>query len=198
MVGPTVRSIFTKVDVQKADGSLSRDEVEAMIRKAKVGGGLFGGIVLSMATDAFMDTLDTDKSGAIAFDEIKTQLKTVFSQIGGSMDPNLPQDPAEIPAKVKEWFDLTDASKDGKLTVKEAQAQIQRILEEKDVDMAGTKAEVAAKIAVYLVDENADGFVSWDEVDSLTQDVIKEAQPTEPAPAPTEPQTEPTPVEAWV
>src|SRR4051812_35664375 len=159
-VGPTVRSVFDRIDTDK-NAEVSRDEVETMIKDAKVGGGLFGGIVVSMAADKFMEALDTDKNGTIVFDEVKAQLKGLFAQIGtptGS-DPNLPQDPAQIPGKVQEWFNLTDTSKDGALNLDEAQKKITEILNEKKVDMADKVGEVVAKIATYLGDEDKSGKV---------------------------------------
>ena len=55
----------------------------------------------------------------------------------------------------------------------------------------GTKAEVAAKIGVYLLDEGKDSFAGRDEVESLARDV--EAQGTPPPPPPPPPADEEIP-----
>lgn len=178
--GPTIRSIFQRIDT-RPDGALTRDEVKAMVEKAKVGGGIFGGIKVNQATDAFMENLDANKDGRIELGEVTAKLKDLVGQMGQG------QEPKPIPDTAAEWFDKADTSKDGKLTVSEVKAPIKKALEDAGQSMADLKAEIVAKIGVYLLDESGDGTASREEVQSLALDIEHETQP--PAP-PEEPQSE--------
>ncbi len=177
MSGPTIGSIFSRIDT-RVDGALSRDEVKSMVEKAKVGGGIFGGIKVDQATDAFMDALDTDKNGKIVLDEVGAQLKALVAKLGEG------QDGKSIPEIASEWFTKADTSRDDKLTQAEVKAPVKQALEDAGQSMADLKADIAAKIAVYLLDEDKSGQVSRGEVDSLAQDIQTQTQPPAPPPAP--------------
>lgn len=179
MAGPTINSIFTRIDT-RADGALTRSEVKSMVEKAGVGGGLFGGIKVDQATDAFMDQLDTNKDGKIVLDELNTQLKDLVTKLGQN-EPG-----KSIPEIAGEWFAKADTSKNGQLTKDEVKAPIKQALEDAGQSMADLKADIAAKIGVHLLDEDRSGQVSRAEVDSLAADIERATQP----PAPAEPKAE--------
>jgi len=177
--GPTLASIFNRIDSNQ-DQSLSRDEVKSMVEKANVGGGIFGGIKVGQATDAFMKMLDTDQDGSVTDAEIQTQFTALMSKLPADGDKTIPE-------RADEWFDKVDTSHDGQVTVDEAKAQLKVALEGQD--FADLKAEIGAKIAVYLVDESGNGTADRAEVQSLAEDVAAKSQPApeptpEPVPAP--------------
>jgi Ca2+-binding EF-hand superfamily protein len=179
-------SIFNRIDTDQ-DQSLTRAEVKQMVENAKVGGGIFGGIKVGQATDAFMKMLDTDQDGAVTHEEIQTQFLALMSKLPADGDKTLPE-------RAGEWFDRVDTSHDDRVTVDEAKAQLKVALEGQD--FADLKAEIGAKIAVYLVDESGNGTADRAEVQSLAEDVAAQSQPEpEPAPEP-EPVPEPAPVVA--
>jgi len=183
MAGPTIGSIFARIDT-RADGAISRDEVKSMVEKAKVGGGIFGGVKVNQATDAFMDALDTNKDGKVVMDEVGAQLKALVAKLGDG------QPGKTIPEIAGEWFVKSDTSKDGKLSQSEVKAPIKQALEDDGQSMADLKADIAAKIGVYLLDEDKSGQISREEADSLAADIQEKTQPPAPVPAPEEPAVE--------
>lgn len=173
--GPTMASIFNRIDTNQ-DHALSRAEVKDMVEKAKVGGGIFGGIKVSQATDAFMKMLDTDQDGSVTDAEIQSQFQALMAKLPADGDKTIPE-------RADEWFDKVDSSHDGRVTVDEAKAQLKVALEGQD--FADLKAEIGAKIAVYLLDENGNGTADRAEVQSLAEDVAAQSQPApEPVPSP--------------
>lgn len=161
--GPTVKSVFGRIDTNH-DGVATRAEVLAMVKAAKVGGGIFGGIEQSLATDAFMDQLDANNDGKIAMDEVMTKLTALVGASGQT-------EPGQVTQKALEWFDTADTSHDGKLNQAELKKTIQTALENSGQSMADKKADIASKIGIYLADENHDGVVGRGEVEALAQDV---------------------------
>lgn len=180
MAGPTVSSIFNRLDVRPQDGAVVRDEVKQMVKDAKVGGGLFGGTVQNMATDALMDQFDADKSGKITQDEMTKQLFGFLTQAATGNGPA--PEPGKMTDKVLEWFDQVDANHNGKVSMGELKARVQEELEKAGQSFPGTKAEAAAKIGVYLLDEDGDGQASRAEVESLSRDVEAKGAPQQPEP----------------
>lgn len=176
MAGPTINSIFSRIDT-RADGALTRSEVKSMVEKAKVGGGIFGGIKVDQATDAFMDNLDTNADGKIVLDEVSTKLKDLVTSLGQN-EPG-----KSIPDIAAEWFARADSSSNGQLSKDEIKAPVKEALENAGQSMADLKADIAAKIGLYLLDEDTSGQVSRAEVDSLAADIERATQP----PAPAEP-----------
>lgn len=173
MTGPTVQSIFNRID-RNGDGALTRAEVKKMVEDAKVGGGLLGGVKVNQATDAFMERLDANKDGQVSLQEVGDQLKELVQSLG----KNVPG--KSIPEIAAEWFNTADTSRDGKLSPSEVKAPVKKALEDAGQSMADLKADIAAKIAVHLLDENRSGQVDRSELDSLAKDI--EAR-TRPAPA---------------
>lgn len=166
-VGPTLKSIFGRVDTNK-DNSLDRAEVKKFVEDAGVGSGFFAGKKVNGATDAFVDQFDGDKDGKVGWDEFRSK--------GRSLIPGAAQNatPAEVKAAAGGLVDRADGNKDGAVTVGELARTIEPELEARNVDMAGTKAEIGAKLGVRMLDHNGDGKISRAEVDSLADDVAKE------------------------
>jgi Ca2+-binding EF-hand superfamily protein len=181
MAGPTVSSVFTRLDVQPKDGAIVRDEVKQMVKDAKVGGGIFGGTVINMATDAMMDQFDADKSGRVTQEELGRQLYG-FLQKAVAGDGPAPE-PGKMADKALEWFDEVDTNRDGKVSTGELKVRVQAELEKAGQSFPGTKADAAAKIGVYLIDEDGDGQASRAEVESLARDVEAKGAPQQPPPA---------------
>ena len=179
MAGPTVQSIFSRIDT-RPDGALTRDEVKSMVEKAKVGGGIFGGIKVNQATDAFMEQLDANKDGKIDLGEVTGKMKDLVLALGQQTPPGQPV--PTVPEVAMEWFQRADTSGDGKLSQAEIKAPIKKALEDAGQSMADTKADIAAKIGLYLLDEDKSGAVSKDEVLSLAQDVQRQTEPPAPPP----------------
>jgi Ca2+-binding EF-hand superfamily protein len=178
LAGPTVSSIFERLDVRPQDGAVVRDEVKKMVQDAKVGGGIFGGTKVNQATDALMDQFDPNKDGRVTREEMGTQLYGFLRQMVAADGP--PPEPGKMAEKALEWFDQVDTDRNGKVSQGELKARIQDELEKQGQSFPGTKAEIAAKIGVFLLDEGKDGQAGRDEVESLARDV--EAQGTPPAP----------------
>ncbi len=180
MAGPTVSSVFTRLDVRPRDGDIVRDEVKKMVKDAGVGGGLFGGTVINMATDAMMDQFDADKSGKVTQEELGRQLYGFLKQAVAGDGPA--PEPGQMAEKALEWFQQVDANQDGKVSVGELKARVQEELEKAGQSFPGTKAEAAAKIGVYLLDEDGDGHAGRAEVESLARDVEARGTPQQPPP----------------
>jgi Ca2+-binding EF-hand superfamily protein len=161
--------------------------VKKMVKDAGVGGGIFGGTVINMATDALMDQFDADKSGRITQDEMGKQLYGFLKKmvVGDGPAP----EPGKLGEKALEWFDQVDTDHSGKVSVGELKVRIQDELEKAGQSFPETKADAAAKIGIYLLNEDGDGQASRAELESLARDV--EAQgtpPPQPQPAPEPPQ----------
>lgn len=157
--GPTVQSLFDKID-SNGDGDVTRSETVSALKKAGING--FFGIEANMAADAFMDAADTDGNGKVAIAELETQLK---GALAGSAEGRPVTELAE------EWFGGADSSGDGKLTRGELEDDLEGRLSDAGQSMAGKKAEIGAKAAIYLIDTDGDGKASLDEVMSLAEDI---------------------------
>ena len=164
MSGPTLRGIFNRVDTNR-DGSLERAEVKKFVEDAGVDSGLFGGKKVSGATDAFVDTFDGDKNGNVSWQE--------FQAKGQSLIPGAAKDatPAQVQEAADKLVSRADANGDATVSRDELKNLIEPELEKAGVGMAGTKAEIGAKLGVAMLDENRDGNISKAEVDSLAKDV---------------------------
>lgn len=163
-VGPTLKSIFNRVDAN-ADGALDRAEVKKFVEDADVGTGLFAGKKVSGAVDSFTDQFDVNKDGKVHWDE--------FASKGRGLIPGAAQNAtgAEITEAGRKLVERADANGDGALTRDEIKEAILPQLEANNVSMAGTKAEIGAKVVVHMLDENRDGKVGQAEVDSLAADI---------------------------
>ena len=181
MAGPTVSSVFTRLDVRPKDGDIVRDEVKKMVKDAGVGGGLFGGTVINMATDAMMDQFDADKSGKVTQEELGRQLYGFLKKAVAGDGPA--PEPGKMAEKALEWFDEVDTDRNGKVSTDELKVRVQAELEKAGQSFPGTKADAAAKIGVYLLDEDRDGQASRAELESLARDVEAQGAPKEPPPA---------------
>jgi len=184
MAGPTVSSVFNRLDVRPRDGNVVRDEVKQMVKDAGVGGGIFGGTVINMATDAMMDQFDADKSGKVTQEELGRQLYGFLKQavVGDGPAP----EPGKMAEKALEWFDQVDTNHDGKVSKEELKVRVQEELERAGQSFPGTKADAASKIGVYILDEDGDGQASRAEVESLARDVEAQGGPQQPPPPPPE------------
>lgn len=163
----TLRGIFNRVD-SNGDGAVTRNEVRSFVEAAGVGEGLFAGAKVSGATDAFMDAFDPQRTGRVTWDQ--------FAARGAALIPGAAADssPEAVRAAAENLVTGADTNRDGQLTRGEISSNVERALNEQGVGMASTKADIAARVAVHMLDGNGDGRVGRDEVRSLANDVARE------------------------
>jgi Ca2+-binding EF-hand superfamily protein len=155
-VGGPLKKIFTRLD-RDSSGGVSRDEMKAHAKDAKVDSGMFAGKKLNGAADALMDKFDGDKNGNVTWDE--------FASNAGKLMPE------GADGKIDQLVETVDKDGDAALSKKELSKSMAKGLEEKGVSMAGTKGEIGAKIAVHTADTDGDAKLSKKELTDLAADI---------------------------
>ena len=75
--------------------------------------------------------------------------------------------------KIGQQFNEVDTDHDAKLSHKELTHYIEKELKKAGVSAPGTKADISAKLAMEILDENKDKHLSRQEVSSLIKDIVR-------------------------
>jgi Ca2+-binding EF-hand superfamily protein len=174
MTGPTVGSIFRRYDVSPADSSISKGELEVMVRQSGVP--VFGDEWVDKSTDLMIRILDSDDDGAASQTELHEALRTLLTDFLPPPEEGHQDDrPAE---RAMEWFDLVDRNDDRHVSYGELQSELQRQLEDAGIDDPDIVGGVISKILLVLIDEsgvkdaNGNYIVSREQMASIVNDVM--------------------------
>lgn len=169
----TLRSIFLRLD-QNGDGKVSRAEVEAFARDAKIDSGLLGGLKLKGTVDAIMDAFDADRDAHISFDEFCAKASTLLP-VGLELDPDS-DDPDHVRDTVTAFTAMLDSKRTGGVDEDELTDHIAAKLRQAGDPTAKMKARVAAKMAVHTLDGDGDGKIDAEELGSFATDALKRSR----------------------
>lgn len=162
---PTVRSVFNRVDTS-GDNAISRDEVESFVRAAGVGSGFLGGSKVSAAVDGFMDKFAQGGQDTVSYAQFAARAQALIP--GAARNATA----AQIQANANKLFKDADANDDGDITEGELVDAVKKELDARGAFMAGTKAEVGAKLAMHMLDADGAGRVSKAQIMGLADDVV--------------------------
>ena len=166
----SLTNIFNRVDTN-GDRAIGENEIEDVAKKAGIsGGGFIGRAKMRAIKSSFMDNFDTNSDDRVSLSEFKQNGKNLLPPVensGVSLERG-------IQGFATETFDKMDLNENSKLDRREIEDYVRGQLESADVSMAATKADVAARLAVELLDANKDNSVSRSEMQELVQDIIRE------------------------
>lgn len=166
----SLASIFNRVDTNK-DRAIDENEIENVAKNAGIsGGGFIGRAKMKAIKSNFMDNFDTNQNGRVSLSEFKQNGKNLLPPAENS-GVSLEQGIRGFTTKT---FDKIDLNENSKLDRQEVEDYVRVQLNNADVSMAATKADVAARLAVELLDANKDNSVSRTEIQELVQDIINE------------------------
>jgi hypothetical protein len=161
---PTLDGLFRKI--AGASGAITRPQVERFLEDAGVGDGWFGGTKVGLAADAFFDKFQTS-SGNLTWD--------AFMKRGHQLLPaNLAAkaDKATVEHEIDKLYATLD--RDGRgITLDALTCHLTALAEAKGQMMAGTKAELGAKILMHALDDNGDRRLQKDELKGFALDVLR-------------------------
>lgn len=173
---PTLKAIFNRLDVNR-NGRISADEVKEVARKAGVDSGLLGGMKVSKTAEAFIDKFDSnDADKEVSWSEFRGKAQAMLPD--GIAEAVQQGDTQGVTRSVQELMQAADASRNGKLSRDEISTAGQNALERKDVPMASTIADIAAKLSIALLDEDGDRQLSRREFENTAHDAVRELAET--------------------
>ena len=159
----TLRSIFNSIDVD-GDGAVTKNELQKKLQAdsavqdllTKAGG----------AVDYVMEQLDVDGDGIVTWSEFEAMLSTDASKLAVTVGVAVPVELAEATSleKLKKLYDAIDTSGDGQVSREELRAHMAK--DERVVTLL-VQAGGSREYVFEQLNENEDGFVSWDEFRSM-------------------------------
>ena len=169
---PTLKAIFNRLDTNR-NGRISENEVKEAARQAGVESGMFGGLKVSKTAKAFVDAFDgNDADKDVSWSEFKGKAQSMLPEnVAAAVQAG---DTQLVTRSVQELMQQADASRNGKLSRNEIARTGERALAKKDVPMAGTIADIGAKMSVALLDEDGDKQISRKELENTALDAVKE------------------------
>lgn len=169
---PTLKAIFNRLDSNR-NGRISEDEVKEAARKAGVDVGMFGGMKVAKTAEAFIDAFDgSDADKEVSWAEFKGKAQSMLpDRVAAAVQQG---DTQQVTRTVQQLMQEADASRDGKLNRGEIAKAGQDALDKKGVAMAGTIADVGAKMSIALLDENGDRQISRQELETTALDAVQE------------------------
>ena len=169
---PTLKKIFNRLDTNR-NGRISEEEVKQVARKAGVDSGMFGGLKVSKTAKAFVDAFDGNDAGKdVSWAEFRGKAQSMLPDEVASAVQN--GDTQMVTRSVQELMQEADASRNSKLSRREIANAGERALAKKEVPMAGTIADIGAKMSVALLDEDGDKQISRKELENTALDAVKE------------------------
>ena len=163
-MGNTLDGLFKRI----AGGgtTITRPHVERFLEDAGVGDGWFGGTKVGLATDAFFDKFQAP-AGRLSWDAFMAQGRSLLpAGIAAKADP------AAVEREIDKLYAALDRSGRG-ISLETLTDHLTALAEAKGQMMAGTKAEVGAKILMHALDENGDRRLQKDELRSFALDVVR-------------------------
>ena len=168
----SLTTVFNRVDAN-SDRSIDADEVVNVAEKAGISGrGFIGRLKMKAIKSKFFDNFDTNEDGRVSLAEFKRNGRNLLPQTGA----NGVSLAGGIQGFSTTTFDKIDINRDAKLNHKEVEDFVRTQLENADVSMAATKADIAGRLAVQLLDANGDQSISQNEMQELVQDIIDQLE----------------------
>jgi len=168
----SLTNVFNRIDTN-SDRSIDADEVGKVAEKAGISGrGFIGRLKMKGIKSQFFDNFDTNDNRRVSLDEFKRNGKNLLPQ-SESSGVSLARG---IQGFATTTFDKMDINRDTKLNHKEVEDFVRGQLENADVSMAATKADIAGRLAVQLLDANGDHSISRDEMQELVHDIIQQLE----------------------
>jgi len=189
MPGLTLKSIFDRVDYDH-DGKLSHGDIKQFVIDSGVGATesdswfsratnlISSNLNIKYATDAFMTAFDTQNTGAVSFEEFKSQGRMLLPSVEASTNNSGVSLQGHLKEHATKLCKQLDSRNRGYICRDELTAFAVKSLEESGDYLSSIKAKEGSKIATRLLDASGDGRIPIKDVEDLAEEIDRQLQNT--------------------